>query len=236
MNFEKDEQWWFNFIYRNERQRGQDFTEDLWTPGFFKCHLHAGEPAKIVFWANLSPPGVGRNSEQLKKTGIDAVRKDLRKHQSNVTVAVKNGDVKYRTLCLAADQFITKRQTNGESEHTYRTTVMAGFPWFADWGRDTFIALPGLLLSTQRFDEAKSVLTTFARAADEGMIPNRFDDRTGTAYFNSVDASLWFINAAFQYLKASGDSKTFMQELLPAIRWIIAVSYTHLTLPTTPYV
>jgi predicted glycogen debranching enzyme len=98
---------------------------------------------------------------------------------------------------------------------------LAGYPWFADWGRDAFIALPGLLLSTGRFEEAKSVLTTFATAADEGMIPNRFDDRSGTTYFNSVDASLWFINAAFQYVAASGDSKTFMQELMPTIRWII---------------
>ncbi|MGB2808449.1 MAG: amylo-alpha-1,6-glucosidase, partial [Sedimentisphaerales bacterium] len=221
MNFEKDKQWWFNFIYRNERQRGMDFTEDLWTPGFFKCQVHPGEPTKIVFWANLSPPGSGRNSEQLKKTDIDAVHKDLRRHEGVVTVAATNGDEKFRTLCLAADQFITKRQTNGAPEHTHRTTVIAGFHWFADWGRDTFIALPGLLLSTRRFDEAKSVLTTFAQAADEGMIPNRFDDRTGTAYFNSVDASLWFINAAFQYLNATGDSETFMQQLLPTIRWII---------------
>jgi predicted glycogen debranching enzyme len=221
MNFEKDKQWWFNFVYRNEKQRGQNFTEDLWTPGFFKCQLDAGEPTKIVFWANLSPPGAGCNPEQLIKADIDEIRKDLRKHQSVVTVAAKNGDDKFRTLCLAADQFITKRQTNGGPKHAHRTTVIAGFPWFADWGRDTFIALPGLLLSTRRFDEAKSVLTTFAQAVDEGMIPNRFDDHTGTAYFNSVDASLWFINAAFQYLNATGDSETFMQELLPTIRWII---------------
>jgi predicted glycogen debranching enzyme len=221
MKFEKDKQWWFNFVYRNERQRGLDFTEDLWTPGFYKCHIHPGEPAKIVFWANLSPPGVNRNPEQFIKTDIEAIRKDLLSHQSAVTAAVKNGDIKFRTLCLAADQFITKRQTNGDPQHTHRTTVIAGFPWFADWGRDTFIAMPGLLLSTRRFDEAKSVLTTFAQAADDGMIPNRFDDRTGTAYFNSVDASLWFINAAFQYLNATGDSETFTQQLLPTIRWII---------------
>jgi predicted glycogen debranching enzyme len=81
--------------------------------------------------------------------------------------------------------------------------------------------LPGLLLSTGRFDEAKSVLTTFAAAADKGMIPNRFDDKSETAYFNSVDASLWFIDAAFQYLQAGGDSETFTKELLPAIRWIV---------------
>jgi predicted glycogen debranching enzyme len=221
MKFEKDKQWWFNFVYRNERQRGLDFTEDLWTPGFYKCHIHPDEPAKIVFWANLSPPGAGRDPEQFTKADIEAICKDLRSHQSAVTAAVKNGDIKFRTLCLAADQFITKRQTTGDPKHTHRTTVIAGFPWFADWGRDTFIAMPGLLLSTRRFDEAKSVLTTFAQAADEGMIPNRFDDRTGTAYFNSVDASLWFINAAFQYLNATGDSETFTQQLLPTIRWII---------------
>ncbi len=221
MYFEKDEQWWFNFVYRNEKQRGLNFTEDLWTPGFFKCRIQAGKPATIVFHANLSPSQSGRNPEQLLKVEIDEIYKDLCKHQSGVTSAAKNGDDKFRTLCLAADQFITKRQTNTEPEHTHRTTVIAGFHWFADWGRDTFIALPGLLLSTRRFDEAKSVLTTFAQSADEGMIPNRFDDRTGTAYFNSVDASLWFINAAFQYLNATGDSETFTQHLLPTIRWII---------------
>ena len=74
MNFEKDKQWWFNFTYRNERQRGLDFTEDLWTPGFFKCQVNPGEPTKIVFWANLSLPGAGVNSEQLIIADIDKVR------------------------------------------------------------------------------------------------------------------------------------------------------------------
>ena len=247
-NFEKDEQWWFSFVYRNDKQRGQDFTEDLWTPGFFKCRIET--PAKIVFWANLSPSWAGCKPEQLINADIDAVCKDLRRHQEGVkrkaesvkpkakgqkrplpatsrAVSAKAGtqyairDAQYEILCLAADQFIAKRQT----DHTHRTAILAGFPWFADWGRDTFVALPGLLLSTGRFDEAKSVLTSFAQAADEGMIPNRFDDRGDTAYFNSVDASLWFINAAFQYLNATGDSKTFTQQLLPTIRWIIESYY-----------
>jgi len=247
-NFEKDEQWWFSFVYRNDKQRGQDFTEDLWTPGFFKCRIET--PAKIVFWANLSPSWVGCKPEQLINADIDAVCKDLRRHQEGVkrkaesvkpkakgqkrplpatsrAVSAKAGtqyairDAQYEILCLAADQFIAKRQT----DHTHRTAILAGFPWFADWGRDTFVALPGLLLSTGRFDEAKSVLTSFAHAADKGMIPNRFDDRSDTAYFNSVDASLWFINAASQYLNATGDSKTFTQQLLPTIRWIIESYY-----------
>jgi predicted glycogen debranching enzyme len=142
----------------------------------------------------------------------------------------KMRDVRFRTLCLAADQFISKRQTSqnhppshlaSEDAGASGTTILAGFPWFMDWGRDVFVALPGLLLSTGRFDEARSVLTTFAAATDDGLIPNRFDDRSNTAHFNSIDASLWFINAAFQYLDAAGDSQTFTQHLLPTIRWII---------------
>jgi len=235
VNFENDRQWWFNFVYRNNRERGQDFTEDLWTPGFFKCRIET--PAKIVLWANLNPPWVRCKPEELANLDIEAVREDLGRHQENLKQCLsrhsslvsritghRNRATNFEALCLTADRFIAKRQTSIEDQVSsieYRTTILAGYPWFADWGRDAFISLPGLLLSTGRFEEAKSVLTTFATAADEGMIPNRFDDRNGTTHFNSVDASLWFINAAFQYLAASGDSKTFMQELMPAIRWII---------------
>ena len=269
VSFENDRQWWFNFVYRSNRERGQDFTEDLWTPGFFKCRIET--PAKIVLWANLIPPWVHCKPEELANLDIEAVCEDLLRHKENIKLKAKsilntrcsmrvssigNRVSSFEALCLTADSFIVKRQINPVREknevspegmpygyhgvnHNHRrrralvgakppvarqssrTTILAGFPWFADWGRDAFISLPGLLLATGRFDEAKSVLTTFAAAADEGMIPNRFDDRNGTTYFNSVDASLWFINAAFQYLQASADSKTFMQELMPTIRWII---------------
>jgi predicted glycogen debranching enzyme len=214
MNFEKDEQWWFNFTYRNDEQRGQDFTEDLWTPGFFKGTIET--PARIVFWANL---GISGKTVTELQTDIETVCEDLRSHQNSLIAAAGTADEKLRKLCLAADQFITKRQPSEGREQ--KTTILAGFPWFADWGRDAFIALPGLLLCPGRSEEAKSVLTTFAAAADDGMIPNRFDDYSDTAYFNSADASLWFINAAFQYLNAAGDSETFTQQLLPVIRSII---------------
>ncbi|MHC4323749.1 MAG: amylo-alpha-1,6-glucosidase, partial [Planctomycetota bacterium] len=235
--FEKDPQWWFNFTYRHDRERGQDFTEDLWAPGFFKCRID--KPAKIVLWANLSPPKASQNHSPATNADIDTVCKDLLtyrnelKHQadkakSEFRIPVskdrsKNQNLKigkseyFEMLCLAAEQLVTKRQTKNKCS----TTILAGYPWFADWGRDAFISLPGLLLVTGRFEEAKSVLTTFASAADEGMIPNRFDDYSDSTHFNSVDASLWFINAAFQYLRATDDSKTFMQALCPAIRWII---------------
>ncbi|UCC96814.1 MAG: glycogen debranching enzyme N-terminal domain-containing protein, partial [Phycisphaerales bacterium] len=228
-HFEKDPQWWFNFVYRADRERGQNFTEDLWTPGFFKCRIEA--PTKIVLWANLLPYAPGSRPEQWATPNIDAVCKDLRRHQEDLRLqaqnvgcaksvsplGVPNGIAHAEQLYEAADQFVTKRRTKDGC----RTTVLAGYPWFADWGRDALIALPGLLLATGRFDEARSVLSTFAAAADEGMIPNRFDDNNDSAHFNSVDASLWFINAAFQYLQATGDSKTFTQELMPTIRKII---------------
>jgi len=214
MKFEKDQQWWFNFVYRKDRQRDQDFTEDLWTPGFFKCAIE--NSASIVLWANLS---ASNKPEKVINTDIESLCRDLQKHQHALISAAKTKDEKLKKLCLAADAFITSRQTQN-SNSPQRTTILAGFPWFADWGRDAFIALPGLLLETGRFDEAKSVLTTFAQAAEDGMIPNRFDDYTNTAHFNSVDASLWFINAAFQYLDTTDDLKTFEQQLLPTIRSI----------------
>lgn len=213
MNFEKDEKWWFNFLYRSDRQRGYDSTEDLWTPGFFKCRIDL--PVKIVFWAHL-----GSYCEQELADisfDIDAAREDLHKHYSMAIAAVKTRDERLRTLCLAAEQFIATRRTNS----SFSSTILAGFPWFGDWGRDTFISLPGLLLSAGRFDEAKSILMNFARAAENGMIPNCFDDTSHTAYFNSVDASLWFVEAAFQYLHSSGDSQGFSQQLLPTIKWIM---------------
>jgi len=246
MKFEKDEQWWFDFVYRNDKQRGQDFTEDLWTPGFFKCRIET--PAKIVLWANLQRT---RNNKQAtqnfelrhSKFDIRQSTEDLHRRQHIIIAAAKTRDEKLRALCLAADQFIVNRESNHEPQitnlesrgchpsenrdtnHDPQVTILAGFPWFADWGRDAFIALPGLLLSTGRLDEAKSVLTTFAYVADEGMIPNRFDDHGDTAYFNSIDASLWFINAAFQYLNTTGDSETFTQQLLPTIHWVIDSYY-----------
>ncbi|MHC4627840.1 MAG: amylo-alpha-1,6-glucosidase [Planctomycetota bacterium] len=239
--FVTERQGWFNFVYRTDKERGQNFTEDLWTPGFFKCRIES--PGRIVLWARLAP-----GSERIAKTieteqpapdCVDNIRKDLYRYQESLKRKAKmarhdfqfplsdcrlnNSTLEiaspgfFERLCLAAEAFVTERQ----ADESPKTTILAGYPWFADWGRDAFIALPGLLLATGRFDEALSVLTTFAAVADKGMIPNRFDDRSETAHFNSVDASLWFVNAAFQYLRATGDSETFTKQLLPTIRWII---------------
>ena len=220
--FEEDAQWWFNFQYRADRERGQDFTEDLFCPGVFRCHIDS--PTILVFWANLSKDYTSATADKFILPDIEKVIRQLAVHHNEVSAPAKH-DKTLEALYLAADQFIVRRQTPDARP----ATILAGFPWFADWGRDAFISLPGLLLAARRFDEAKSVLVTFAGAASRGMIPSRFDDYSSVAHFNSVDASLWFINAAFAYLKASGDRLTFHDRLLPAVISIIN-SYQHGTL------
>ncbi len=132
-------------------------------------------------------------------------------------------DKTLETLYLAADQFIAKRDYRRDGDVNDISRVSRGLRTGAGMRlyhcRDCF-------WRRGRFDEAKSVLVTFARAASNGMIPSRFDDYSSAAHFNSVDASLWFINAAFAYLKASGDRRTFREELLPVVISIIN-SYQH---------
>lgn len=214
--FEKDPQWWFDFVYRADRERGQDHAEDLWAPGFFR--VHADSPRQIVLWASLTPTRSPQNPAQLVNLDINMVLKNLLTHRSGLlTVASRPDDRNLTTLSVAADQFVVRREGTDKAS----TTILAGYPWFADWGRDAFIALPGLLLDTGRYREAKSVLTTFAEAADAGMIPNHFDDRSDTAHYNSVDASLWFISAAFRYLRATHETDYFCERLLPTVQSII---------------
>jgi predicted glycogen debranching enzyme len=228
MRFEPDAQWWFNFVYRVNRDRGHYWTEDLWTPGFFGIHI--GWPTQVILWARLG----GRDESRTPPPDVEAIKRDLLFHQRHLIDWAGAGEKTFAALCLAADQFVVKRQARRSSPvaccswnerratcDAEGTTIVAGFPWFADWGRDTFISLPGLLLATGRREEARAVLSTFAAAVDEGMIPNHFDDRTGRAHFNSVDASLWFINAAFDYLDVTGDIGTFSGELLAAIAAIL---------------
>jgi predicted glycogen debranching enzyme len=227
--FISDPQWWFNFVYRTDKERGQNFTEDLWSPGLFKCNITG--TTQVIFMAELTdarmPPG--QNSPARIKNSnagvfLDKTLKELNNHRrqtladSTVQTVLQDETQQrgFEQLCLAADDFVVQRGKNNAW-----VTILAGYPWFADWGRDAFISIPGLLLATGRFEEAKSVLSTFAAWADDGMIPSRFDDYNASADFNSVDASLWYINACYEYLKASGDMKGFSRHLLPSIIWII---------------
>src|SRR5206468_2328202 len=113
-------------------------------------------------------------------------------------------------LACAADDFVIALPDGAAAPApTATASVIAGYPWFADWGRDTMISLPGLFLVTGRHEEALAALVRFARARRRGIIPNRFDDETGEPHYNTVDASLWFIHAACAYLDASADRDRF---------------------------
>jgi predicted glycogen debranching enzyme len=212
MAFVEDKQWWHNFFYRVESKRGFDSTEDLWSPGYFRRTIDG--PVRIVLWG-----GFGDSSMESKMSGldIDVIIDDLKLQHKQIVNNLKVRDDNIQLLALAGEQFIIDKKV----EKLKTKSIIAGFPWFADWGRDAFIALEGLLLCCGRYDDASAVLLNFAYNADEGMIANFFgDDQTGASY-NSIDASLWFIHAAFRYLKASGDARGFSSRLMPVIRWII---------------
>jgi len=117
-------------------------------------------------------------------------------------------------LVRAADQFIVRR--GGES------TVIAGYHWFSDWGRDTMIALPGLALTTGRYDAARSILLAFAASVDRGMLPNRFPDAGETPEYNTVDATLWFFEAARALVEHTGDYEFVRTKLYGVMADIIA--------------
>ena len=120
-------------------------------------------------------------------------------------------------LALASDSFLFTWPLPGNASGE---SVIAGFPWFGDWGRDTMIALPGLTLATGRYDSARNILTTFARYVDQGMLPNVFPGDGGTPEYNTADAALWFIEAWRAYVETTHDW-AILQHLYPILADII---------------
>ncbi len=180
----REGEWYRNFEYPLERERGLDFREDLYCPFGLTFDLAPEKPASLI--ASTSARNIS-DSEALRASELE--------RRVQLT----------GTLAAAASQFIVRR---GDLH-----TVIAGYPWFTDWGRDTMIALPGLTLATGRFNIARDILLEFASLADEGMLPNAFADKNQPPGYNTVDASLWFFEAARQYLDAS-DDMTFVRAQL----------------------
>ncbi len=202
-SFHPGPDWWYGQTYAIEAERGMDDKEDLYTPGRFV--FSTARQSSITLWAGVDPLGT-YNWDQ-----------EIARRRDRIKIAPEQSPAIHRLTC-AADDFIVARKT---PDGKPGSTVIAGYPWFADWGRDTLISLPGLFLHTGRFDEAKQTLSVFAQYISEGMIPNLFDDYSNQPSYNTVDASLWFIHAAFEYLRLSGDSDFFEKMLRPACHAII---------------
>ena len=199
---EEQNTWYRNFIYRIEEERGLDSVEDLFNPFALRFALKKGLAANVIL-----------STTPVKIAEVEALRREeLRRRKEIVASAMVDDDL-VRQLTLAADQFIAKRDDG--------FTLMAGYPWFTDWGRDTMIALPGLTLFNGRSDVAKGILQTFAKYVDQGMLPNRFPDRGELPEFNTVDATLWYFEAIRAYAASTDDYVFVQKELYPVLQSII---------------
>lgn len=203
-SFSAQPDWYFRFEYAKELERGLSAHEDLFCHGVFTRTLAKGDRFGVI-----ASTGEVAGRDPFALVDKERVRRNA------VVAAAGVDDETARTLVLAADTFVVRR---GEDLRT----VIAGYPWFSDWGRDTMIALPGVCLSTGRHDDAKRILRAFARSVDGGMLPNRFPDGGEAPEYNTVDATLWFFVAAHRYLEATSDEPFVLGELLSVFDDIVA--------------
>ncbi|MFM0080353.1 amylo-alpha-1,6-glucosidase [Paraburkholderia sediminicola] len=197
--------WYRNFCYVRERERGLDFSEDLATPGVFSFNLADGE-AVMILSASIISAASASSVSALADTKAAAHATELAHIEQQRRSALGS-----RLQC-SADAYLVARNEG--------RTILAGFPWFTDWGRDTFIAMRGLLIATGRLAEAEAILLEWSGTLSEGMLPNRFPDYGDTPEYNSVDASLWFVIAVHDYLAtnhAKADTRTRLQHAVETI-------------------
>jgi predicted glycogen debranching enzyme len=194
--------WYRDFLYGRERERGLENVEDLFSIGEFILPITPNHPAVLVVTSGERDP----------ESALTIRNQELKRRKKLLSLLpVRN--VVTETLAQAADQFIIKDKTG-------RTTIVAGYPWFTDWGRDAMISLTGLTLCTGRLQEAKEILASYARLIQDGLIPNRIIEGTGGSEYNTVDGSLLFIEAIDRYLRITKDI-VLLQDLFPTLEAII---------------
>jgi predicted glycogen debranching enzyme len=199
--------WYWNFWHRMEAERGLDALEDLLTPGTFAVDLSLRQPVYWVATAETAAPAPG-----------DEVLAALKAASQRLTAPLpRTAPAWIRVLAQASDQFIVRRGAAGEA---VAYSILAGYPWFTDWGRDTMIALPGLATSLKRYDLASGILRTYAGFVDRGMLPNCFPDRGEAPAYNTADATLWMFQALDDYLQAKLDPD-LVRDLFPILMAVI---------------
>jgi predicted glycogen debranching enzyme len=204
--------WWHERVtLEREIERGFPGEEDLYCPALATLTLsRPGQSAAFVATIEDDEP------EEAPR-----VLDEIARHQDALVRAAGRvaENETGRDLVCAADQFVVRMPESDGAKK--RTTILAGYPWFTDWGRDTMIALPGLCLTTGRADMAREILESFAGVVSEGMIPNRFPDQGETPDYNTADATLWFVHACDRYVAATGDA-AFRSRWLPTLKAILA--------------
>ena len=200
--YRHDPMWFRTVQFLAEQQRGLDFEEDWWSPGEFTYQLNHRVAATLVL-----------TTESIDSVDVAVLAKDERKRRTVLRAAAPTTDPLAGELWCAVEAYLSAR---GRQQ-----TVIAGYPWFTDWGRDTFISLPGLCLVTGRWEIAWQTIESFAAHISQGMVPNCFPDTGEQPEYNTIDASLWFIHAIERYFVYSKDETRVRAVAWPAVKHII---------------
>ena len=205
-------EWYRGFSLAREAERGLDSTDDNLHVATFRAELEPGASLTLVLSAEASPASDGAAAWRRRASHEDAVLARWRKAQPAAPGWIEH-------LALAADQFVVRRPLADDPQ---AMSVIAGYPWFGDWGRDTMISLTGLCLATGRAEIARRILTAFATFVDQGMLPNVFPDSGEKPEYNTADAALWYFEAVRAYHAATADAG-LVRRLFPVledmIRW-----------------
>jgi predicted glycogen debranching enzyme len=203
--------WYRNFALAVEKYRGLNYLEDCLLAATGKVILQQGNTVTIIV-STKAEKEIPKDREILLKEKLLITNFSFSNNNYSKTIPQW-----IEQLILAANQFIVDRPSQ---DNPKGKTIIAGYPWFTDWGRDTAIALPGLTISTGRYEIAKTILRTFAKYVDRGMLPNVFPDAGETPHYNTVDATLWYFEAIRAYYDATKD-REFIAELFPLLVDII---------------
>jgi predicted glycogen debranching enzyme len=216
--------WIERLYYREEDRRGESSTDDCYQPGYFEVSVSPEQETEFAVVTAAS-----ENNREAKESleNIGTTMQDVKsllerelEQRSDTLFRFYTSHKKASTsdwlswILLAADAFIV----NGAGD---RASVIAGYFWFETWGRDTFISLPGLMLATGKFEDARKILVDFTRHCKQGLIPNCVEDQCGELSYNTVDATLWYVNAVLQYLKYTSDFKFVEKQLWATLKAIV---------------
>ena len=228
-SYEALENCWFEGMYYPvESERGLNAFEDHYIPGIFRIAAKAGSNACFYFVCTVCQDGPdvlasrtwnagGYMDPLYGKSAIEEEKKRIR------SLTADCSDDFHRMLVRSADHFIVNRRSTGSK------TIIAGYPWFTDWGRDTMISLPGLTLATGRYDDAADILAAYSRYVRHGLVPNMFPDEGSEPGYNTVDAALWYFEAIGAYVEKTGDTALVKKVLYDSMLQIIE-SYMNGTL------